>query len=569
MINKLYKIEIVSAFILFAAFLFYFFPTANNFIRLQDEFDGSFSSRHLIVNSGDFFETNPMKIVYGTMNGLPRANFVRFSEPIALLMFVFGSLLGYSIGFVFIHFVAFLGIYLIGKQFLNVGKENLGLLVLISLCFACLPFNTSYCLSISGIPIAFWAFLNIYYKQKIKISILTLIGFAVCSNLVLVGANLCVVFCLLTLYFSLKEKKLQSLLFLSVCLVAITYMLTEYMMFYAHLFSHDYQSSRSGFDKELTLNFKGVIGVTFIHLFTGEYNAANYFGYIFIPFIIYYLIYLVKEKKNEINSVGLLMIFTFLICGFLATVFDWKKMDYFFEVFYFAKIFNLKRFISIVPGLFFIVLAFVLLIINREKKFIPHVITLITLLVFFVSLWRGNISRIKSSFNCNGLEISGNDIITFNQFFDESLYKKIKKDIGLDSLNNVINYGLLPSPCKYFGLHVLDDYQSDYPLKYKYIFRKIISKEIDKSKVYKALFDDWGSKCYLASANELEGRLKSTNGMVFDPLFEINTNQLKKMNCKYILSSIIIGNSNQLNLRFEKVYVSSITTRYILLYKIL
>ncbi len=569
MIKKLYKIEIVLAIILFVAFLFYFIPNPNNFIRIQDEFDGSFSSRHLIINSGDFFETNPMKIVYGTMNGLPRANFVRFSEPIALLMFVFGSLLGYSIGFIFIHFVAFLGIFLIGKHYLNVRKENVGLLVLISLCFACLPFNTSYCLSISGIPIAFWSFLNIYYKRYIKISALTLIGFAICSNFVLVGVNLCVVFSLLTLYFSLKDKRFHSLLFLSVFLVAITYMLTEYMMFYAHFFSDNYQSSRNLFDKELTLNLKGVIGVTFIHLFSGEYNAANYFGYIFIPFIIYYLIYLVKDKKNEINSIGLLMIVTFLTCGFLATVFDWTRMDFFFEIISFAKIFNLKRFISIVPGLFFIVLVFVLLFINREKKIVPHMMTLITLLVFFVSLWRGNISRTRSSFNCNGLEISGNDIITFDQFFDKSLYKNIKKDIGLDSVSNIINYGLLPSPCKYFGLKVLDDYQSDYPLKYKYEFRKIIFKEIEKSNVYKTLFDSWGSKCYLNSADELEGNLKSINGLVFDPGLEINTNQLKKMNCKYILSSIIIGNAAHLNLRFEKVYVSSITSKYILLYKLI
>ena len=569
MIIKLYKIEIVLAIILLIGFLFYFIPAPNNIIRIQDEFDGNFTSRHLIVNSGDFFEINPTKIVYGTMNGLPRANFVRFSEPIAFLMFLFGSLTGYAIAFIFIHLVAFFGIYLIGKQFLNVKKENLGILVLISLCFACLPFNASYCLSVSGIPIAFLAFLNIYFKRNIKISLLTLIGFAICSNFVLVGFHLCVIFGLLSLYFSLKEKKIQWLLFLSIFLAAITYVMSEYMMFYEHLFNHDYQSSRQAFDKELTLNFKGVVGVTFIHLFSGEYNAANYLGYIFIPFILYYVAYVIKVKKNKINSIGLLMIITFLTCGFLSTVFDWTKMDFFFETFGFAKIFNLKRFILIVPGLFFIVLVFALLTINRAKKEIPHIITLVTLLVFFVFLWRGNISRSRSSYNCNGLEISGEDNLTFNQFFDETIYMRIKKDIGFDSVNNVINYGLLPSPCKYFGFHVLDDYQGDYPLKYKQEFRKIISKEIEKSNVYKGLFDCWGSMCYLLSANEVEDKLKSINGFAFEPRLDINTNQLKKMNCKYILSSIIIGNSNQLNLRFEKVYVSSITNTYILLYKLI
>ena len=71
---------------------------------------------------------------------------------------------------------------------------------------------------------------------------------------------------------------------------------------------------------------------------------------------------------------------------------------------------------------------------------------------------------------------------------------------------------------------------------------KIISKEIEKSNVYKGLFDGWGSMCYLLSANEVEDKLKSINGFAFEPRLDINTNQLKKMNCKYILSSIIIGN---------------------------
>ncbi len=566
---KLYKVETYVAVILFIVFLFYFIPASNHNIRQHDEFDGNFTSRYLIVNSGAFFETNPGTIIYGTMNGLPRANFVRFTEPVALLMYLFGSLPGYAIAFIIMRLVAFLGIYVLGRDFLKFDNEKKGILILISVCFACLPYNTSYFLSIAGIPIAFWAFLNIKNKQRLRISFITLVLFAVSSNFVLVGFHLCFVFGLIALFYSIKHKKIYWLLFAAIAATGITYILTEYMMFYMHLFNHSYHSSREGFEKLLSLNLKGVLGISFTNIFLGEYNATNYFGYLFMPFMTYYVFIIIKDNHDPVNRLAVLFIVVTIMCALLTTVFDWNKMGFFYETFSFAKIFNLKRFISILPGLFFIILMFTLMSINTKKNKVLHVVTLLTLYLFFILIWRGNISRNRSSFNCTGLTINGDRPNTFNQFFNENMYKQIKKDIGKDSVNNVISFGLLPAPCKYVGLNVLDDYQGDYPLEYKQQFRKVIAREIDKSLQLKELFDGWGSKCYLYSANEIANTLQTKNGFEYEPNLEIDTEQLKKMNCKYILSSILIGNSKDLNLEFQKVYVSALNKQSIILYKLI
>ena len=571
MLNAMFKFSILEtglAFILFLVFIIYFIPSPNHEIRLHDEFDGGFTSRHLIINSGSFFETDPSKIVYGSMNGLPRANFFRFTEPVTLLMYLFGSLTGYAIAFILMRIAAFTGIYLLGRDHLHFEKENKGLLLLISLCFACLPFNPGYFLSIAGVPLAVWAILNIKNNHKLKRSFFMLVVFAIGSNFVLVGFHACFIFGCMALYFSFRQKKAHWKLFCAVMVLGITYVLTEYMMFYMHFFNHDYQSSRQGFEKVLTLNVKGVLGMTFINVFTGEYNAANYFGYLFSPFILYFVFLAWRSRKEEVNKTGLLFLIVLFACGFFAVLFDWKKMSFFYEWVSFAKVFNLKRFISLVPGLFFITLLFTFYLLNRKKSPVMHILTVMSLIGSFILEWRGNISYGRSSCDCKGITINGNEPNTFNQFFNQSVYRRIKADLGKDSLNNVINYGILPSPCKYAGLHVLDDYQSDYPLAYKQQFRKIISKEIDKSEKLKDHFDGWGSKCYLYSANQLENNLQTKYGLLFEPKLEIDTDQLRAMNCRYILSGILIGNTKELKLKFQKLYVSSVDQRYILLYRI-
>jgi hypothetical protein len=565
---KFSTFEAGLVFVLFLGFIVYFIPAPSHEIRLHDEFDGNFTSRHLIINSGSFFETDPAKIVHGTMNGLPRANFFRFTEPVTLLMYLFGSLTGYAVAFILMRIAAFAGIFLLGRDHLNFEKENKGLLLLVSLCFASLPFNTSYFLSIAGVPLAVWAFLNIKNNQKVRLSFLVLVLFAISSNFVLVGFHSCFVFGCIALYYSFRQRQIHWKLFGAVMALGATYVLTEYQMFYMHFFNHGYVSSRQGFEKVLSLNVKGVVGITFSNVFSGEYNAANYFGYLFIPFILGFAVLAWKNREEEINQTGLLFLVVLIACGFFAVLFDWNKMSSFYQLFSFAKVFNLKRFISLVPGLFFITLLFTFYLLNKKKSKVMHLVTVISLIGLFVLEWRGNISRGRSSFDCKGITTKADDPNTFDQFFNERVYRQIKTDLGKDSLNNVISYGLLPSPCKYAGLHVLDDYQSDYPLEYKQQFRKVIAKEIAKSIALKDYFDGWGSKCYMHSANEFENHLQTKYNFAYEPKLEIDTEQLIAMNCHYILSAVLIGNAHELHLEFQRAYVSSIDKRCILLYKL-
>lgn len=552
----------------FAFFIYYFVPSPNNEIRQHDEFDGNFTSRHLVIKSGNFFNPDPNAVVHGSMNGLPRAVFVRYTESVALSMYLFGSLTGYAVVFVLFRMLAFLGMYLYGKDYIKYAKEQPEIFLILCLCFACLPYNTSYGLSICGIPLVFWAILNIKNGIKLKRSFSTLILFALGSNLVLSGVHLCFLFGIMLVWFWFKDRKFNYRILMAIFLTSTVYVLSEYMMFYNHLFNKTYHSSRSGFERELGLNIKGVIGVTFKNIFDGEFNTANYLGILFIPFFAYYG-YVVFNRKDVPESGMSLMLFLLMFCGFMAALLDWSQMSFFYKSFPLANVFNFKRFISLVPGLFFIVLLAVLSYLVFISGKVNKMMTIISLIVFFTFIWRGNIARNRSSFECNGVSIDADAPNTFSQFFNTDIYRQIKQEIGKDTIGNVINYCLMPSACKYSGINVLDDYQGDYPLEYKKQFRKIIENEIEKSEEIKSVFDEWGSKCYLYSKRSITGNFENKNGFAFDPDLDINTDQIKKMNGSYILSGVIIGNAKILNLQVQKVFVSPLNFQHFILYKII
>lgn len=555
------------AFFLF--FLFWFFPGENNYVRLQDDVDGAFSSRHLIINSGEFFNPDPASTVQGSMNGIPRAIWPRFTDPFHLLMYVFGNLNGYALTFLILRLIGFLGIYLLGRDYTdNENPFQMTIVVAVAVAFATLPFNPSYGLTVSGVPLAFWSFFNLKHRRKMLWSHLYFFIFAFTSFFVLVGFHICLVFGLIVLVYSIKQKRMDYLMFGNVMLLGIWFILADYMLFYLHLCVDDYESSRQVFSKELGLNWKGVIGTSFIYLFNGEYNASNYLGTILLPVFIQgmYLSFRLKTDASEKHMLKLFLIL-FLGSGIVAAILDWKGMKLVYDNIPLFNFFNFKRFITLLPGLFFMLVLFLSVVVFRLGKMNFKYALLGIFFTFFIFNWRGNISRLKNSFNCNGWHINGETLITFNEFMNVNQYKEIKSSIpnGI----NVINFGISPAPCKYNGIKVLDDYQGDYPLTYKQDFRKIIEKEIAKSKKLKDVFDGWGSKCYLYSANQLEGKLSTRSGFAVETNFEINTSQLRTMNCGYILSGIIIDKPYKLGLQFEKVVVSHLNFSTIFLYKVL
>lgn len=571
LINRISKIESIIAFTFFVVFCIFFVPSMYHEIRIHDTFDGNFSTRHVLINSGHFFDTDPTAIVPGIMNGLPRGVFPRFTEITSLLMYFFGSLNGFGITFILVRLFAFLGVFLFGKDHLKISKYQKGLLFLVASAFACLPFFVIHGLTVAGLPLVLWAFFNVYKKQKTRISILVFVLFVLWSNFVLVGFHLAISLGLLAVYFSIKEKKVQLNLFLVIAFITVLYILSDYMLFYMHLFNKGYHSSRGEMERVTALNIFGVLGGTFRSFFSGDYSTANYFGIIFILPLCY--AFFLGIKKLVPNKENHTIFFSFIAITFFCALFinllDWTKFAFFYEKFSFAKEFNFKRFTSLLPGFFFLMILVSILIINNKLALPVRLFSSFFIITLFFFIWRGNISYNRSAFDTKGITVFSEQKVTFNEFFDPMLYSKIKQEIGADTLRNVIHFGLSPAASKYAGLNVLDDYQGDYPKEYKSEFRSVIEGELNKSEKLKSYFDNWGSRCYMESANSFENSLIEKNGLLYEPDLNLNSVQLKKMNCSYILSAIVIENATKLNLTMKKVLVGTYNYKPIFLYKVI
>lgn len=566
---KLSKIESAVALLLLIGFLVWFVPSAYHEIRVHDTFDGNFSTRHVLIHSGHFFSAGPHTEVPGIMNGLPRGVFPRFTEITSLLMFLFGSLNGYALTFIIVRLLAAIGIYRLGKDHLMVPAQQNGLLLLVSCTFACLPFFIIHGLTVAGVPLALWAFLNLHKRQRKAVSYLTLALFALWSNFVLVGFHLVLCLGLLAIYFSFRDKRPRFDLFLATAFLAVIYVLSDYMLFDLHLFSSSYHSSRGQMERATPLNLAGVAGGTIRSFFTGDYSTANYLGFIFLPAVFLALFYRTRQATDERYRLFFVFLCLTAFCAFFVNLLDWTKFSFFYEKVPMAKEFNFKRFTSLLPGFFFVLVLAAFAIVNARQSFAIRIASSISVVLLFAFVWRGNISYNRSAFDTRGVQVISEQQTTFQQFFDPLLYRQIKRSIGADTLRNVIHFGISSSASKYAGLRVLDDYQGDYPRDYKAQFRRIIAGELDKSDQLQTYFDNWGSRCYMESANSFGGSLQEKNGLLIEPQLAINTTQLKEMNCAYVISAIVIGNAAELNLSLQRVLVGPESSKVIFLYKLI
>ncbi len=567
-IEFLNTIEIVIAISLFLSFIIYFIPSPNHEIRIHDTFDGNFSTRHVLIQSGHLFDVNPNTVVPGIMNGLPRGVLMRNTEITSILMYLFGSLNGYAITFVIVRLLAFLGIFLFAHHHVDNNSKYRGVVFIVATAFACLPFFVIHGLTVAGIPIVLWAFVNIYKKQKYILSYSVVVLFVVWSNFVIVGFHLLLLLGSVSLVYCILDKKIHYNLFIFLFVILMLYIASDYMLFYMHYFNLNYITSRDAVEKTLGLNLKGVIGTSLMSFFTGDYSTASYLGYLYFPLFALFCYLLFRKKINIHNKIISQLIIAYVLCAVLINFLDWKGIAIFYEKFAFAKVFNFKRFTSLLPGLFFVISIAIFLYLAKLEKTVIRLFITTSSILLFVFIWRGNLSLNRSAFNTTGVKILSDQKITFNDFFEEDLYATLKQELGSNYTGNVIHYGISPSPSKYAGINVLDDYQGDYPKNYKEEFRKIIEGELTKSKSLRNYFDKWGSRCYLESARSFENKLQVKDGILLDNELNINTNQLKLMNCYYIFSSIIITNVNQLQIKLKRIFVSRLNHKVIFLYHI-
>jgi hypothetical protein len=542
LINKIIALIAVFAFLAPVIFL-----GGDTEMRIHDQLD-SYNVYEVLVDSGKTFTTGSDVTIENIMNGLPRDCFPSGYNMVLWLIIVFGAKGGFFVNYILVHITGFVGMLLLLNKVINKNDPQ-HFNWLIAAAFAILPVNSLAGISLTGIPLVFYAFYNLGNKTKIASSFLIILLFCLYSSLIHAGIFVMIFLGCIFLYQLLKGNA-NLYYFFGMIAMATAFALIESNLIKSILFSKDYVTHRQDFVRELSLNIKGVAGVGFLNVLNGNYGSANYFGLPVLLLAIGCLVYGLYTKSNVRKILATLLII--VSCGIFIALLDWKSMNAVYNKFHFLDAFNLRRFHFLLPVLMFVLLAFCVGFLLQKKEMLALPLSLLCCAIIGYHFY------LNKEYNRN----PGN--MTFNEFFSKPLFRSIDQFIAQPKESyRIVSLGIEPAVAQCNGFYALDSYQNNYSLGYKNNFRKIIEPELNKYPKEKKYFDDWGNRCVIPYHPLQVGTdLKIEN-------LSIDTPELRKLGGKYIFSAASIQNKDSLGLKELKVFSGNSSPYTIYLYQVL
>lgn len=566
----------IIIFISVVVFCFYFLPFLilqhGTYIHIHDNLDSVFLYYHHLANSGHLFTFNTDIIFEEVMNGFP-IYWLPSSPFIVSLFYLFGSLAGYIINDIVVHLVGFIGMYLLLKRYFIRKYENQYIVIALSLCFALVPFESAYGISVSGQPFLLYAFLNILNKKQNIQDYIFIVFFPFYSWLSMAGVFIICALSTILVVYTISKKKV-SYQYLAWLIVFVTlYCVVDYKLIYGTLFAKDFVSHRTdwiSYPLEIANWVYFTIKNAADLFFKTQYHTGSFKTYaVILTFIIAFVMALRgKRLKPILVWLPLTIVTICLFYGLYAFLVHGLGLDNFMP---FLIMFQGVRFYFLLPILWFLLFAISLNEISKLNKYKYIIYILLVLHFALVGIenrdYRHNLIQVIAKTVAPEYE---RKLMSFERFFAEKLFSQIKNYISAPTENyRVVSIGIHPSIAQYNGFYTLDSYQQAYPLKYKHKFRRIIAKELEKNKELESYFDTWGNRCYIF-VSELRDKCylecyKNRNYSIDN--LEINTKALKELGGKYILSAVSINNYEELSLSYEKLFEDKDSCWKIYLYK--
>lgn len=526
----------------------------NSHIRVHDNLDSNLAWYKVLSESGEIFGPLDATIPQ-IINGLPRNAFGPEFSIIVWLYHLFPTMVAYALSQALARIVAFIGMYvLLKKHFIREPKWSF-VSVGAALAFALTPFWPSGMLSTLGMPLALWAFLNIRNGEKNWGNYVVLTLLPLYSSFVLGFFFFLVAMGFLWLIDLCRGKGLNVKFLLSILYMTGLYLLVEYRLVGSFLFINEPNSRDEYFHARLSL--LRVVRLTFKNFILGHTHVMTIHGLIILPVLILALFIIIRKKLwRKEKTFWVLLLINFLLSTWYAFWFykGWLPLT---ERFHFLDTFNFARFHFLRPLIIYVGFAIGLrIILEQDFTLKPVVHTLIAAQILLLFLFHD--------------EVLHRNKPTVKEFYAEELFTEIKDYIGqpVESYR-VTSIGFHPAITQYNGFYTLDTYNNFYPLKYKYQFRRIIEKELEKNKTIRIYFDEWGGRCYLFTAELGKHYMFKKNSKKRLKNLELNIEPFKEMGGKYILSAIPIDNAEENQLRLNEIFTHKDAAWKIYLYEAL
>lgn len=535
---------------IFGYFLPYIILSENFPITVHDNLDSIIIWVKILLENG---KMNPSdsKSISQLMNGLPISS-IYFSYDISYIFFkLFDVYWGFIVNKIIMSLVGFFGMYLLLANYFIPKKEHKLIQFSVALIFALLPF-WGFTLSVSGLPLLLYAFLNIRNGNPHYYNWLIIILLAFYSSLVFAGFFFMIVVFLGFIYDIIKTKRNNKKFLLAIVTLGIGYLISHYPLFHSFIVNSDYKTHRFEFKIDsigLSESFKNAKNM----FLNGQYHSHSLHLFI-LPAVILCL-FLIWKKRKAYKIYLLMVIFIFLTSLFYGFI-NWKEVSSFFYML--SKIIpvQLQRFHTLHPMFWYILFAISLSVILSKLKFGKYVVGVL------VFLQLGFVVKNHEFFKNNGQP-------SFKTFYAQDIFKDIKNYIGKDqSTYRVMSLGIHPAVSLYNGFYTLDGYVANYPLQYKHDFRKIIKGELDKDLVLKKYFDNWGSRCYAFSSELGKNFMVSKHITKKIEHLNFDLDAFNQMGGQYIISAVEINSNDQERYMLKKTFESKEGFWKIYLYQI-
>ncbi|MCP4157167.1 MAG: hypothetical protein GY757_56165, partial [bacterium] len=457
-----------------------------------------------------------------------------------------------------------------GKESSDAEKHRVWIITGVSLCFAMLPFYPSGGLSIAGLPLLVYSYLNIKNNESSKKEYLYIALYPFYSVLPFAGMFVIMALFVIFVIDTLKKRRIHTIYIAVLTGMSLLYLLTHFHMIYSIL-DPEFVSYREEL-KILPMSFAACFK-TFIHNIIYDKSNIIQAQRVFVMIAAAGAVYLGIKRNIKQSKILMYMLLFTVFNAFLWGFKYWQGIHFLREKYQVLNALNLARFYWLNPFLWSVVFALSLLIISKIKK--GKAIATFLLM--------GQVVFMFTHYNWEYRSMSGwkNPVpysLSYGEYYSEGLFEEIGQYIGKPRADyRVASIGLPAGIAQYNGFYTLDIFSNVYPLEYKHRFREIIAKELEKSARVKRAFDENGKRCYLTPA-EIQGKRKIIGLALARGLtkkeqrikiknLEINTEAFGKMGGEYIISAVEIRNYKANQLTFEKIFENNKSPWKIYLYK--
>jgi len=574
-IKKLLFRALVIIFLFWAVYLV---QGQDSHVRIFDNLDSTFPQSKVLADSGKALSLNPDVRLDNFINGLSLSCFESGYNVLTWLLMLFPPFHAYIINDLLVRVIAFAGMVLLLKKYIicPYEKGHHFIAVGVALSFALLPFFPTGGLSVAGLPLLLFGFLNILKREKKVTDFLIIFLFPFYSKLALVGFFVVVLLLILFVFDCLKKRKANPYFAGALALLIATYVFTHFHMVYQFL-NPEYVSFREEIKPRGMPASEAIKNSIWNFTFERVNVVSAHHLFVIAAAALAVVLGIVKNiNAKRMVLLVLAVMATSILWGFKY----WEGITGLGNEFQLLNAFNFARFYWLNPFLWFLIFSLALCIISKVKYGNSIATALIALQILFMFAFYNWEYRfllgISRSFVGSPLTYS----LTYKEFYSKSLFAEIGRYIERPKRDyRVICHGIHPGIVNYNGFFSLDVYAVFYPLEYKHRFRRIIEREIEKSAALQEVFDRNAKRCYLLTA-ELHGD-KVTRGLAFTrgiskkdqhlkiENLELNTAALKEMGGEYIFSAVEILNFEENDLIFERAFQRPDSPWKIYLYRVL